>query len=251
MAARALQWAAVFTSVCYLVLVIPMHRPCAGHCAFRPYSVPWPAQLVVKACPALFWAAAVRRGGGLPRRHRVAAALVFCAVGDAFLACPVLGAGGFTLGLAAFLVAHLCWISAFVFERDAELSRTSVAKRLVPYATTFVVMYAILFPKLQGVMIFAVALYAFALTSMAATTALRGGVPRDSYLSGLVGSTFFMCTDGLLSIFHFHAFGPTPYLLPQWAVMVTYYAAIAGLARAKIAAEPGPAEAYRHLPASV
>ena len=93
---------------------------------------------------------------------------------------------------------------------------------------------ALLLPKLEGVLVGAVAAYALALTSMAASTALRGGAAPDSYASGVFGSSFFLATDGLLSIFHFHVFGPAPYLAPQWAVMATYYAAIAGLARSQM-----------------
>ena len=220
---------AVLCSLLYVCACIPLHK-----------VIPWPVQLVIKVLPALFWAAFVhRQADSVARRFRMSIALVFCALGDGFLGCPVLGANGFTLGLGAFLSAHLCFIATFAPERDRSLSRRQTCRRMLPYLCLFCLMYSLLFPKLLGVMRFAVAAYALALCSMAASTALRRGAsPGDSYWSAVVGSSFFLATDSLLSVFHFKAFGPAPYLVPQWAVIVTYYCALAGLARSKMAARP-------------
>ena len=161
------------------------------------------------------------------------------------------GPNGFTFGLAAFLVGHLLHIAAFGPERDRSLPARAAGLRALPYAAVFGAMYGALFSRLAGALRFCVALYAAALTGMAATTALRSSAApeshADSYVAAVVGSTFFLCTDGLLSISHFEVFGKMPFLT-ELGIMATYYAALAGLARAKMwTAEPP--EAYRSLAA--
>lgn len=230
---------AIACSVVFLVF-IPLHS-----------YIPWQVKLSIKVMPALLLAGAVHAGDAA-RRHRVSAALVMCAYGDAFLACPPLGPNGFTAGLGAFLFAHLLFASAFFPERNRSLSRRVTCQRVLPYAIVWGGMYTALFPHLEGALRIAVALYAAALTGMAATTALRGSsdVPPDSYVSAVVGSTFFLCTDGMLSIYHFRVFGHLPFETELF-IMATYYAALAGLARSKMLcappAPPAPA-AYTALP---
>ena len=243
--AKVLGALALACSVAYLI-VIPLRG-----------RVAWQAQLAVKVLPALLWGGAVHAGDA-PRKHRSSGAFVFYAYGDAFLACPPLGPNGFTLGLAAFLLGHLCHISAFGPERDASLSARATGLRVVPYLAVFGGMYGVLWAKLVGALHACVGLYAAALTGMAATTAVRSAAApdshADSYVSAVVGSTFFLVTDGLLSISHFKVFGPMPDLT-EVAIMGTYFCALAGLARAKVwASEAAPPSSatppYRPLPAA-
>lgn len=71
----------------------------------------FPGQPAVKALAAVLLAAAALRHPISRERRRLVGALVFSAAGDFLLAMPW-WTPSFVLGLAAFLIAHLCFLAA-------------------------------------------------------------------------------------------------------------------------------------------
>ncbi|MGH3532468.1 MAG: lysoplasmalogenase [Mycobacterium sp.] len=100
----------------------------------------WMAQPAFKASMALVLAFAAVAHPILRERRWLMAALVLSAAGDALLAIPW-WAPSFVCGLAAFLLAHLCFLGALVpLARSSDRSRP----RLVAVAMTCVACVALL-----------------------------------------------------------------------------------------------------------
>lgn len=167
----------------------------------------------------------------LPTAHGglLVAGLVFSLAGDVFL----LFEGLFIAGLAAFLVAHVCYIALFRqgvgwFPRRAALVGTLLAGAA---------MYAFLYPRLGPVLKVAVAAYTVVIALMAAQAIGRATVLRDkAAVAVAAGAVFFMASDSLLAINRF----AVPLPLAQFWVLGTYYVAQLLIARNALAA-PGTA----------
>lgn len=155
----------------------------------------------------------------------LAAGLAFSLAGDVFL----LFEGFFIAGLAAFLVAHVCYIALFRqgvawFPRRAALVGTLLAGAA---------MYAFLFPRLGPVLKVAVAAYTVVIALMAAQAIGRAAVLGDKASAGVAaGAVFFMASDALLAINRF----AMPLPLAQFWVLGTYYVAQVLIARNILAA---------------
>ena len=109
----------------------------------------WTAQPAFKASMALLLALAAAAHPIVRERRWLMLALVFSAVGDALLAIPWWTAS-FVFGLAAFLLAHLCFLGALLpLARQSTRSRP----RLFAVAATCVACVALLawfWPQLGG-----------------------------------------------------------------------------------------------------
>ncbi|MFI8292285.1 lysoplasmalogenase [Streptomyces sp. NPDC085614] len=174
-----------------------------------------------------------RRTGG--RHTRVLAGLGFATAGDVALLVP--GTAAFGIGIAFFLGAQLCWISAFVEQGAVPYLRLR-RKLCLGYAAVWAGAVAALVPSLDAVLGGAIAVYSMALVGMALTAHVMG--PRAA-----LGGGVFVLSDLLIGLGAAGLdFTGRPVL-----VMTTYAAALALLTTA-FADDRGPV-AGRTAPADL
>jgi len=144
-------------------------------------------------------------------RNRLAAGLALSLVGDDLIE------GSFVAGLAAFLLAHVAYVAAFL----ADTTRPRLL-RAVPIALYGAGMTAFLWPGL-GDMRPAVVAYVVAICTMVWRAAARvghSGAPRPGEWAGLAGAILFALSDTLIALDRFHApvpYGRIPIILLYWA----------------------------------
>ncbi|MET9650913.1 lysoplasmalogenase [Streptomyces sp. NPDC006460] len=124
------------------------------------------------------------------RHTRVLAGLGFATAGDVALLVP--GPAAFGIGIAFFLGAQLCWISAFVGQGAVPYLR---ARRplCLAYAAVWAGAVAALVPSLDAVLAGAIAVYSMALVAMALTAHVMG--PRAA-----LGGGVFVLSDLLIGL---------------------------------------------------
>ena len=167
----------------------------------------------------LIIAHAWRRGGDMPAARRfVLAGLWFSLIGDVALLWPQ---QGFVPGLLAFLIAHVLYIVAFTREHRFAAQPAALAA----YALIAGTILAFLWGHIPAALRIPVAAYVFALTAMAAQTAVVGlrsqgdDVRRARGL--MIGGALFMASDTVLAVNRFALPLPAAGL---W-ILATYWAA--------------------------
>jgi len=185
--------------------------------------------LVAKPVPALLLAAAVFRSGRSALRLPVFAGLLASAVGDVLIQRP----GGFLSGLAAFLVAHVCYVSGFWRAR-----RDALWLRALPVA----LFGAFMASRLAGGLAAAglpvrigVIVYILAICTMLWRAAALVGAPgfdRSVGRLALGGAIVFAASDSLIAIHRF----VEPLSWSDVPIMVLYWAGQLGIAGAAMAA---------------
>jgi alkylglycerol monooxygenase len=172
------------------------------HMVFKPL-----AMVLAIAC-------VLQRGLGGRFEALLVAGLAFSLVGDVFLMLS----GYFIPGLAAFLLAHVCYVLLFRQGMPWFPSGRALAATLAAGAA----MYVFLLPGLDPVLKVAVAAYTVVIAMMAAQAIGRAVVLRDAgSLAVAVGAVFFMASDSLLAVNRF----AVPLPMAQFAVLATYYVA--------------------------
>jgi uncharacterized membrane protein YhhN len=171
----------------------------------------WTLQPAFKASMALLLAFAAAVHPSVRERRWLMLALVFSAAGDALLAIPWWTAS-FVLGLAAFLLAHLCFLGALV-----PLARSSVRSRprLVAVAAMCVACAALLvwfWPQLgrEGLTV-PVTVYIVVLGAMVCAALLA----RLPTIWTAVGAVFFAGSDAMIGISRF-VLGNEALAVPIW-----------------------------------
>ncbi len=156
------------------------------------------------------------RPASAPRyRWSVAAGLFASLVGDILLMLP---RDLFVAGLAAFLVAHLCYLAAFLGE--SRLLARPIA--LVGYALVAVTLAFTLFPTLPAALRVPVLAYMAVITVMAAQGASwMLATPSESARRAAAGGAWFLVSDATLAIDRFRVDVPYRELL----VLGTYFVA--------------------------
>ncbi|KAL4224940.1 Lysoplasmalogenase-like protein tmem86a [Mactra antiquata] len=152
--------------------------------------------------------------------RRVLIGLIFSCIGDA---CLVWKKKYFELGIGCFAIAQICYARAFGW------------KPFNPYAGAVFsalgcVIYSILKPALDGIMVYLVAAYVGVICTMAWRAVARVQFFDDlvtwTKLSGCFGAIAFVISDLTLAVDKFLV--PLPYAHP--IIMITYYAAQFGIA---------------------
>ena len=147
-------------------------------------------------------------------KYFVLGGLALSLAGDAFM---MLRRKRFELGLGAFLLAHLCYITAF---RTGMLPRFAL-QPLLPLAIFAALILRTLLPYL-GKMKYPVLLYVAVITAMAALAAGRfiqwGGAKP---LFAFAGAVLFMASDSVLAYDRF----AKPIPRAQIVILGTYFAA--------------------------
>ncbi len=143
----------------------------------------------------------------------VIAGLGFALLGDVFLLYPK----RFVLGLASFLVTHLCYSVAFF----TGFSTTGIVFIALPLAIYAVGLYLFLFPKLSSLKL-PVSLYMLAIMLMVYQAAERYLALKDeASLIAFIGTILFLVSDSILAINKFKR----PFKQADALVLATYYAA--------------------------
>lgn len=180
-------------------------------------------RLVVKPLPVLALAAAIM--SGTPDRYgrRIALGLCASAVGDLFLEPR----GYFLHGVAAFFVAHLFYIAAFV-GRGAAPSLL----RALPFAAWGILAFGALRPGL-GALEIPVGVYCAALCTMGwRAAALLGRGHGGAVWLAAGGAVLFMFSDTIIAFNRFHA----PIAGAHVLILTTYWLGQLGIASAALRA---------------
>ena len=140
--------------------------------------------------------------------------LVFSLLGDIWIMVP---GNRFLFGLASFLLAHVCYIFAFLTHAPA----SGFPWPVLPLAFIGVIILVYLWPALSAGLKGAVSLY-FAVIVVMATLAASRALAHFSTdtLSAGIGALLFMTSDAILAIDRFRR----PFHLAQAALLGSYFA---------------------------
>ena len=145
--------------------------------------------------------------------------LLLSLAGDVLLIFQQKASIYFMLGLAAFLLAHVCYIIVFLgMRRQAGVQGTFKKIPFMLVAVYAVGLLALLWPGLGG-MTAPVVVYAAVISTMllAALHAVPKGSGGGPWL-GVLGASLFVLSDSLLAINKFH----TPFQSAGFFIMLTY-----------------------------
>lgn len=152
----------------------------------------------------------------------IQAGLFFSLIGDIALMFQHLDHFNFLLGLAAFLIAQLCYTLAFIHNITTTGGSQGVILSLL--ISVLILIYGFMFaldiqPRLDEVMVAPVMVYAGAITLMGIAAAFRyRRTYATSFWMVLIGALLFIASDSLLATGRFVR--PLPY--GNTLVMVTY-----------------------------
>jgi uncharacterized membrane protein YhhN len=207
---RALWLAAVVVAVCYgvFLVLIALRLPSGAELAGQFWLQP-----AVKATPAVLLAAAAFTHPVGRERRWLIGALVGSAAGDFLLAMPW-WEPSFVLGLAAFLVAHLCFLAALLPLCSASAPRLTAAAVVVAACIALLIWF---WPKLiaEGMAI-PVTVYIAVLGAMVCA-ALLARLPTPWTA---LGAVCFAISDAMIGINKF-VLGSEALAVPIWWVYAT------------------------------
>jgi uncharacterized membrane protein YhhN len=132
-----------------------------------------------------------------PQRALILAAIIFSCLGDVIL----LFENKFVFGLGSFLIAHVCYISAFIQDNKGWIFKKKDRWFwVIPVGLYGFVFLGYLLPYL-GAMTVPVCVYSIAILIMFLTVINRWkSVSYDGFLWVLIGAIFFCLSDSLLAI---------------------------------------------------
>jgi len=180
---------------------------------------------IVKPCIILSLLMLLVSATGLKGRFhkRVFAGLIFGLAGDVFLLFASESESWFMLGLLAFLVAHICYISAFYldFKSAPELDKSGARIAIGTCAVLVIGFYSYLRPHL-GHMKLPVMIYMLVISMMVMMACFRNlRVNKLSFNLILTGAILFAISDSMLAYHKFvEEFG-----FSQALIMASYMAA--------------------------
>ncbi len=207
---RMLWLAAVLVAVAYGVFLIAtaVRLPHGADLTGQFWSQP-----VVKATPALLLAAAAFTHPIVRERRWLIGALVGSAAGDFLLAMPW-WEPSFVLGLAAFLVAHLCFLAALLPLRVRSTPRLAAAAVVVAACIALLVWF---WPKLiaEGMAIPVVVYIAVLGAMVCAALLARLPTPWTA-----LGAVCFAVSDAMIGINKF-VLGSETLAVPIWWAYAT------------------------------
>ena len=162
-------------------------------------------------------AIAILNADGVPQTWRIIA-FVFCLLGDVFLMLP---SDAFVPGLASFAIAQICF-AVSLMTQDVTSTRLVVGVVIVVPTTIFLARRFVKSISTSGhkELVVPVVVYMMVIAAMA-VSAIAGGTAI-----GIAGAAFFMLSDALIAE---HRFVKERSWQPV-GIMVTYHAALAGLA---------------------
>lgn len=142
-------------------------------------------------------------------------ALGFSVLGDILLMFVDQSPHFFTVGLVAFLLAHIMYILVFLKHRNKQKPVFGFVILLLVYASG---LFYLLKDGL-GEMLIPVIVYMIVILSMATTAFMRKGIVKHmSYNLVFIGAIFFMISDSILALNKFYQ--PIPF--SNISIMLTY-----------------------------
>jgi len=180
---------------------------------------------------AMYYALAAR-----PRNRSFLTALFFCWVGDVSLLFEAYNAVYFISGLAAFLMAHVLFITSYRQLRHVAVVPVGTAEARLSFPVILVGagLVVILLPHLGALQIPVMA-YALVLTLMLLQTVFRyHRTTTGSFWLIFGGAVSFMISDALLALNKFYA--PMPHA-GLW-IMTTYLVAVYSIVRGALLHPP-------------
>jgi uncharacterized membrane protein YhhN len=152
------------------------------------------------------------------QRNRVLGGLFFSLLGDVFL----MFSGGFLFGLGAFLIAHLCYISALILDNQGLIF--TKRDRLIAVFGVFaygIVFLSTVLPKVASSLQIPILAYGLTILTMLLTALNRWkSVGGTSFQWVFVGAILFVLSDSLIAINRF----VQPFPMSSIAIMLTYAA---------------------------
>ena len=165
---------------------------------------------------------------------RIFAGLLFGLVGDILLMFTHSNENFFLLGLAAFLIGHLLYLSAFYidYKINPALEKSATRLALVIFGVYCLVFYFFLRPHLVGMKI-PVMIYAFVISLMAIMAVNRKGrVNHLSFCLILVGAVLFLISDSFLAYHKFvNAFSYGGMVIMATYMLAQYFITIGAVER--------------------
>jgi uncharacterized membrane protein YhhN len=147
-------------------------------------------------------------------RYAIIGGLLFSLAGDIFLMLPT---DRFIQGLVSFLIAHLFYITAFMYESGRALS----ALDLIPFLIYGGLMLRVLWPHL-GKMKTPVIVYMLAILTMGwAAASRRLLTEQEGSLLAMIGAILFIISDSALAVDRFKG----RFRGAQALILSTYFAA--------------------------
>jgi uncharacterized membrane protein YhhN len=144
----------------------------------------------------------------------IIAAIILSWLGDVLLLFQHRNELFFTLGLASFLIAQLCYAIYFTKQlKDRKTFSKIILFAVGAYAIGF---YFLLLPKL-GAMQIPVLIYALSISCML-IAALQFATDYRKYVVCAIGALFFVASDSKLAINKFH----TSFETASFLIMITY-----------------------------
>jgi uncharacterized membrane protein YhhN len=132
---------------------------------------------------------------------RLLIGLIFSLIGDVFLMFVDVDDTFFILGLISFLLAHLCYVSAFYldYKWNSSIEKKSTWIALIIFGIFCFAFYLYLRPYL-GALKIPVMVYAFVISLMAIMAVNRKGrVNSISFNLIFIGAIFFLISDSVLA----------------------------------------------------
>jgi uncharacterized membrane protein YhhN len=207
---RTLWVAAVVIAACYgvFLIVTALRSPAGADLTGRFWLQP-----AVKATPAVLLAAAAVTHPILRERRWLVIALLGSAAGDFLLAMPW-WKPSFVLGLAAFLIAHLCFLAALIPLCSTSAARFTAAAAVVGACVALLIWF---WPTLIAeAMAVPVTIYMAVLAAMVCA-ALLARLP--TWWTAL-GAVCFALSDAMIGIDKF-VLGSEALAVPIWWVYAT------------------------------
>jgi uncharacterized membrane protein YhhN len=145
----------------------------------------------------------------------IAIGMLFSLMGDIFLMLP---SDQFLIGLVCFLITHICYVVAFLFN-------SRLGRPLWPYvllAAIAIAIFELLSGGINAAMKFPVAIYAAALSFMTAQALSRNSQRRNKgTMLAAIGAILFLISDTTLAYDRF----VTGFDAAHAIILFTYYAA--------------------------
>jgi uncharacterized membrane protein YhhN len=161
-------------------------------------------------------------------------AFFFSWLGDMFL----MFSGGyenemlFYAGVGGFFFAQLIYISVFLFNSENSIKGFLLRNPLwfIPLVGYGVLIYYLLYPGLEGIMVPIILVYALSLIAMSlAALNRRDRVGIRSYQLVFIGSLFFVASDSMIAIDKFHSAIPYSGIWIMLTYILAQYLIVRGL----------------------
>ncbi|MCF8226268.1 MAG: lysoplasmalogenase [Bacteroidales bacterium] len=138
----------------------------------------------------------------------------------------------FYAGVGGFFFAQVSYIMVFLLNTENNIKGLLLRNPLwiIPFVGYGALIYIILYPSLEGIMVPVIPVYAISLIGMSlAALNRRDRVNLESFQLVFTGSVFFVISDSLIAINKFHAEIPRAGFLIMFTYILAQYLIMRGL----------------------